>query len=103
MPPSVYLCGRAARIRALLRYAIQLMKDLSKERLFAVLAGLMVLSCDKSAAKAEPEPVAAQPAAVPAKVEAKEVPKDAGASGASGKENTCAPGGCAPGKCGGQE
>jgi hypothetical protein len=82
------------------------MSPLSREAIFTVLSGLTVLGCDKgSGVAAEPSPSSA-PAALAAPsassaVQAQEVPSAAGKAG--GAEKSCAPGGCAPGQCGGSK
>jgi len=96
------------------------MSPLSRDAIFAVLSGLTILGCDKTAtvaaepaasvapagASAAPAPTPAAAAAAPAAaavagsagVVAKEVPSAQGK--AVEKEKSCAPGGCAPGECG---
>jgi hypothetical protein len=77
------------------------MPPLSREAIFSVLSGLTLLACDKGATvQAEPAASVSRLAAAPsAGVAAKEVPAPAG----SEKSQSCAPGGCAPGKCGGDK
>ncbi|HYP86578.1 MAG TPA: hypothetical protein VEQ59_00455 [Polyangiaceae bacterium] len=83
------------------------MSSLSRQAIFTVLSGLTVLSCDKATpAQAEPVVAAAAPssallAAASPSVSAKEVPSAAGKP--NEKEKSCAPGGCAPGQCGGKK
>jgi hypothetical protein len=89
------------------------MKSFSFVQILAVLTGTLLAGCDKSAETPRPEPAPAeakaQASAAPAPstgpVTAKEVPPAAGSVSAKpgGKEMACAPGGCAPGKCGGKK
>lgn len=76
------------------------MSPLSREAIFTVLSGLSVLACDKSTtASAEPsKPTPAVAGSATPDVAAKEVPS---AAGSAEQEKSCAPGGCAPGQCGG--
>lgn len=84
---------------------------LAFEATLTVLAGLALVSCNKTnASSAQPE-LSAEPRSGPslasAKVEANEVPAAAPSASGSAQgakkeaEKACAPGGCAPGKCGG--
>ena len=81
------------------------MPPLSREAIFGVLSGLTLMACDKAATvSAEPQGSAVQAApAAPsaAEVGAHEVPAAAGKGGE--KAQSCAPGGCAPGQCGGSK
>jgi hypothetical protein len=80
------------------------MKLSQREHLMVLLFGLLA-GCEKDAIKAEkPKPGAAMASAAAksiesARVDAQEVTPASSAS-AKKKEKTCAPGGCAPGKCG---
>ncbi len=76
------------------------MKPSQHEHLLILLFGLLA-GCEKEAIKAEkPKPEASAAAkSESARVDAEEV-TPASSAGAKKKEKTCAPGGCAPGKCG---
>lgn len=80
------------------------MKLSQREHLMVLLFGLLA-GCEKDAIKAEkqkPGAATASAAANPAesaRVDAQEV-TPASSAGTKKKEKTCAPGGCAPGKCG---
>ncbi len=84
-------------------------KHLHVESLLAVLAGLSIAACEKTRGEVAPEPAPASSAQAQQKtgapagegpVQGKEVPA-AASSGSGQVQMTCAPGGCAPGKCGG--
>ena len=79
------------------------MSPLSREAIFTVLSGLTALACDK-AATPRAEPLTSSAPAGIAVPSASSVPAAQEVPAASGKpaekEKSCAPGGCAPGKCG---